>query len=100
MVRFAQLALFLWAAIPAYGLPANKRAPAIVPGSYIVTLKSDLVKPQVDGHLSWVSDVHARSPSRRQTTGINKIWTENFKGYSGHFDDATIEEIRNSADVS
>lgn len=102
MVGFSHLALLLGSLLPAYGFPATSRraAPAVVPGSYIVTLKQGLVEPQVASHLSWVSEVHARSLARRQTSGVNKVWSNSFKGYSGEFDEATVEEILSSDEVS
>ena len=99
MVRFSQVALLLGAVLPAYALPANKRGAAIVPNAYIVTLKSGLPEGQVEDHLSWVSDTHARRATRRDLTGVEKVWTNSFQGYSGKFDSATIEDIKNSEHV-
>jgi oryzin len=99
MVGVKQLALLLGALLPVYGAPTTKRGAAVVEGKYIVTLKKDLVAPQVDSHMSWVSDVHSRSLARRQTSGVDKIWTTSFKGYSGEFDEATLEEIKASDEV-
>jgi len=97
MVGVKQLALLLGAVLPIYAAPAKRDAPT--QGKYIVTLKGNLAKPQVASHLSWVSEVHARSLSRRETSGVDKVWTTSFKGYSGEFDAATIVEILNSDEV-
>ncbi|KAJ9661037.1 Basic amino-acid permease [Neophaeococcomyces mojaviensis] len=77
-------------------------APLSVTGKYIITLKESA---DAAAHVSWISDVHARRLARRQeseepTSGVEKTYEiDTFKGYAGQFDDATIEEIRNSDDV-
>ena len=65
---------------------------------YIVTLKKDLVSPQVDSHVSWVTNIHRRGLERR-AGGIDKVWSKSFKGYSGQFDEQTLKDIRASAEV-
>lgn len=100
--------LFLGAALPFIGaapVPASPQ-PNAVPGKYIVLLKSDLSDAQVESHTSWVSDIHARSLSERQSTDAPPAGVEHtygfgdFHAYAGAFDDATIEQIKSSADVS
>lgn len=100
---FALAALFPALNAAPLPLPQDEPvAPLSVANKYIVTLKTDV---DSTSHLSWVSNVHARSLARRQdnatTSGIEKQYDIDsfFKGYAGEFDQATIEEIKNSGDV-
>ncbi|KAK5071618.1 hypothetical protein LTS08_004640 [Lithohypha guttulata] len=105
---FSKAAFALAALLPALNaapLPLPQDEPSTLPSvahKYIVTLKSGA---DSTSHLSWVSDVHARSLARRQegenvTTGVEKEFTINtWRAYTGQFDDATIEQIKNSDDV-
>lgn len=68
----------------------------IVPGKYIVTLRDAAT---VESHITWVNGVHSRSLSKRDGRGVNRVWKNNFKGYSGEFDEATVGEILQSEDV-
>ena len=78
----------------------DKRAPQVIPGKYIVTLKPGVPLSTVDAHLSWVRR-RSVNLSRRESSGVEKVYSiENFNAYAGSFDAATIEEIRNSEDVS
>jgi len=103
MVSFKSLALHLGALLTATAAPApgSSITRADVAGKYIVTLKSDLVSPQVDSHVSWVNHVQKRGLGLegRSGGGVDKVWNGNFKGYSGEFDDATIAEIEKSEEV-
>lgn len=93
----------------------------IVPDRYIVTLKQNAGTPEISEHLNWVSGTHRRRLEARRWTedhrqtekgreklpgsgtkhkGVEKVWTENFKGYSGEFDQETIQEIAARHDVS
>ncbi|KAL4867023.1 hypothetical protein BDV12DRAFT_128073 [Aspergillus spectabilis] len=102
--------LLLGALLPAvFGAPIiEARRPAEkVPGKYIVTFKSGLEVDQIDAHTTWAANVHKRNLERRDLTerdqfsGIEKNFKINkWAAYSGSFDDATIEEIRNNADVA
>ncbi|KAL3438435.1 subtilisin-like protein [Aspergillus tetrazonus] len=109
MHSFKRSLLLLGALLPAvFGAPVEpRRAAEKVPGKYIVTFKSGLNVDQIDAHTTWASNVHKRNLERRglaerdQYSGIEKNYKINkFAAYSGSFDDATIEEIRNSADVA
>ncbi|KAF4441680.1 hypothetical protein F53441_11940 [Fusarium austroafricanum] len=74
-----------------------------IPGSYIITLKSEIKAPAVKAHLSWVGDVHKRSLEKRKgDNGVEKTFeTEaGFRGYSGTFDDETVKQIKNSPEVA
>ncbi|KAK7755483.1 Suppressor of the cold-sensitive snRNP biogenesis mutant brr1-1 [Diatrype stigma] len=103
MVGFQQLGLLAAAIIPAVtGLPKPLARPRvdldIVPGKYIITLQKGLQQADVDSHFTFAAGIHARSGSG--LWGIAKKWSFNaFNGYSAHFDDDTIEQIRQDASV-
>lgn len=65
---------------------------------FIVTLKNDLLSPQVDSHISWLQGVVGRGLERR-AGGVDRVWSKSFKGYSGAFDDVTLEDIRANTEV-
>ena len=104
--------LALWAAAllpfaagaPLAGEQAEKPAVAsdkLVPNKYIVSLKPGI---QPRDHLAWVEDVHKRSVGKRDglTTGVGKTMSidgTDFMTYSGSFDEATIESIKQNSDV-
>lgn len=68
-------------AVAALGTPRVRRMEdETIPGKYIVTLKEDADKPAIDSHVKWVTSVHARSISRRDKRGVNRVWKNNFKG--------------------
>ncbi|KAK1999882.1 subtilase [Colletotrichum falcatum] len=99
--RFAMLA----AAACAMAAPTRREAAAAAPqtieGSYIITLKDTVSSKGLDSHLSWVNDVHSRSLDKRQFTGAERTFSiSNFRGYSGKFDDATIEIIKQNPEVA
>ncbi|KAF7541746.1 hypothetical protein G7Z17_g11882 [Cylindrodendrum hubeiense] len=74
----------------------------IVKGKYIVIMKPEVATPSLNEHLGWVDDIHKRSLNRRagsSETGVDKVWKDNFKGYSGEFASDTIKEINNSDEV-
>ncbi|SPO03721.1 related to Alkaline protease 1 [Cephalotrichum gorgonifer] len=75
--------------------PAGPTA-AVIADKYIITLKSDVAS--VESHVSWAANLHTQSIQRRGA-GVDKVWSKNFKGYSGQFDEQTIEEIRSNEDV-
>lgn len=79
----------------------DKRGANVIPNNYIVTLKPGVPLSEVDAHLDWVREIQSRSVSRRDITGVDKVYSiEDFKAYAGSFDPATIEQIRNSAQVN
>ncbi|EJT82427.1 oryzin [Gaeumannomyces tritici R3-111a-1] len=103
MVGLKTLALHLAAVLPALAAPVDKPAAAqAVPNSYIVTLKQGASAASFESHLSWVGDVHRRSISKRDTTGVDKVFNlgAGFTAYSGSFDTATLQEIKKSAEVA
>ncbi|KAI1470931.1 subtilisin-like protein [Daldinia caldariorum] len=65
----------------------------VLPGKYIVSLKSDI---DIGVHLNWVQNVHKGSLSRRGTftAGLEKLFGfEGFNGYAGEFDEEVIALI-------
>ncbi|WYZ45727.1 hypothetical protein EsH8_VIII_001043 [Colletotrichum jinshuiense] len=102
MVNFKNITAVV-AALVSFGAaaPTARDEPAPdVTGKFIITLKPGISTRDIDSHLSWVDAVHKRSMSRRDTAGVEKKYKiGKFNGYSGHFDDVTIEELRNNSDV-
>ncbi|ORY72133.1 peptidase S8/S53 domain-containing protein [Pseudomassariella vexata] len=107
MASILRLALFVGALLPA-ALTAPTAAPAaaqqkreVIPGKYLVTLKTGATVSDVESHLTWVSDVHRRSLSKRDTAGVEKTYNiSSWSAYAGEFDDETIAEIKNSPEVA
>ncbi|KAM0187049.1 hypothetical protein ACHAPI_011367 [Fusarium lateritium] len=81
----------------ANALPTDK---GIVPGKFIVALKPTDV--DLDLHSRWVSDVQGQSLTRRgvKSGGIDRTFSfPGFQGYSGSFDEETIEIIKANSSV-
>ncbi|KAG8164459.1 hypothetical protein KVR01_006377 [Diaporthe batatas] len=98
MLALNRLALLLGTWSLAWGHPVNHKR-ASIPGKYIVTLKPGA---DITSHITWANGIQARNV-RRQDAGsgvTNQYAFNSFSGYAGAFDDATIEEIRNSAEVA
>jgi len=78
------------------------REPAVkTEGKYIVILKDGVTSKGAESHLGWVNDVHKRSFGRRDLTGVETTYEigDKFRGYTGQFDEATLEEIKKNPDV-
>lgn len=86
-----------------------------VPDSYIIKFKDHVSADSATNHHSWVQDVHSKKDAERlelrkrgQAPIIETVFeglkhtynVGNFLGYSGHFDEATIEQVRRHPDVS
>jgi cerevisin len=87
----------------------------VVPNSYIVKFKKHVSASHAQDHHAWVQQVHLgrereRSDLRKRSQfplvddvfrGLKHTFHigEEFMGYSGHFDDSTIEEVRRHPDV-
>ena len=103
MVSFKQLGLLAAAILPlANALPQPvmrpRLDPDVIPGKYIVTLKKEIDEATVESHMQFAAGIHARSGSG--LWGISKKWCiKSFHGYSAHFDDNTIEQIRQDPKV-
>lgn len=98
----SRFAAFFCFALRVVALPIleNLQDGDVIPGSYIVTLKKNLEQENVENHLQWLSDVHRRSLSRRDTAGLEKTYEiGTFHAYSGEFDEDAINEISENSDV-
>ena len=101
-------ALLLFLAFFPNELVANHLTTAAVEDSYIVTLKPDVETAVFSAHTAWVNKVHAASVSAvtarnngKKLTGVDRVFdVAGYKGYSGRFDSATLEEIKKSNLVS
>jgi cerevisin len=87
-----------------------------LPNSYVVVFKKHVTDDVAAAHHSWVQNVHfenqhTRTELRKRTQfPFSDTVFEGFKhtyniaggflGYSGHFDDETIEQVRQHPDVS
>lgn len=107
MVAFKKLATLFAAALPlvnASPTPYETRGTSTlaVEGKYIISLKNGIATRDVDSHLEWVRGIHERSLGRRDLNlpGVEKTYgVGSYNGYAGHFDAATIEEIKGNPDV-
>jgi cerevisin len=85
-----------------------------VPDSYIVVFKDHVSKAGAEAHHAWVQDIHETGHNERLElrkrgliddivayAGLGHVYHMPGKllGYSGHFDPATIEQVRASPDV-
>ncbi|KAH8887305.1 subtilisin-like protein [Thozetella sp. PMI_491] len=105
MASFRRLALYLGALLPAVfaapTAPRDVEKREVIPNKYIVTLKTDASSREFESHLTWVSDVHSRSLTKRDTAGLENTYNiSTWKAYAGEFDEATIDAIRNSPEVA
>ncbi|KAI5864946.1 alkaline proteinase [Durotheca rogersii] len=103
MASFRRLALLLGAVLPAiFAAPtAPQQKREIVPNKYIVTLKEGITTEDFKTHVNWARDIHSRSLSKRDTTGIeHEYHISNFNAYSAEFDEETLEQIKNHPDVA
>ncbi|KAI3392512.1 hypothetical protein diail_5553 [Diaporthe ilicicola] len=98
MLCFNKLALALSTLSLVWTHPVQHKRD-VIPGKYIVTLKPDA---DVGSHITWVNGIQARRLRRQDAeSGVSKSYSfKSFSGYAGSFDDATIDEIRNSAEVA
>lgn len=87
----------------------------VIPNSYIIKFKEHVTDAGASDHHSWVQEIHgAREDERLELRkrsqiplvddvfrGLKHTYKigENFLGYSGHFDDAVIEQVRRHPDV-
>jgi len=84
--------------------------------SYIIKFKSHVTQTLASDHHSWVEDLHVKTQSaktelrkRSQSPMVDDIFSGlkhtfniagSLMGYSGHFDEDVIEQIRRHPDVS
>lgn len=93
-------------AAPTTGREVNIRSSTIIKDGYIIKLKPG-VTSNLEAHTMWVNNIHKRNLAKRgldtrRYRGIERMFTgkNHFNGYAGEFDELTIEEIRNSPEVS
>ncbi|KAF2993013.1 hypothetical protein E8E13_000713 [Curvularia kusanoi] len=84
----------------------RQEADAIIPGKYIVQLKPDTDIASIAAHHNVVREIHARNLAKRdvaaaeEEAGVEREFGfGDFKGYSGAFDEATIEELKSLPEV-
>lgn len=86
-----------------------------IPNSYIIKFKDHVRHDAAAAHHSWVQDLHLSSQSARlelrkrsQFPFVDEVFeglrhtyniAGSFLGYSGHFDDSVIEQLRRHPDV-
>jgi hypothetical protein len=123
-MRYATLSLLplLASASPVQvGTIHNEVAPLLsttnaeeVPNSYMIVFKKHVKDSDAKDHHEWVQSIHTQSESDRMELrkrsqfpladevfeGLKHTYTDVLKGYSGHFDDETIEQIRRHPHVS
>jgi len=87
-----------------------------IPNSYIVKFKDHVTESSATDHHSWVQKIHLEGEDERlelRKRGLIRVVDDVFRGlkhtykigrgflgYSGHFDDAVIEQVRRHPDVS
>ena len=87
-----------------------------IPNSYIIKFKDHVTKSGASDHQSWIQQLHEDREVERlelrkrgQTPltddvfhGVKHLYNigQSFMGYSGHFDDHVIEQVRRHPDVS
>lgn len=105
MQPFARLVALAAAALPFFVLAApvpEAAAGDVIPGKWIIQLKPEA---NIAAVASQVQDIHARNIARREISDAEIGGIENeydlgsFKGYSGSFDTATVEELKNLPEV-
>jgi cerevisin len=88
----------------------------VVPNSYIIKFKKHVTDSSASNHHSWIQKIHGSRESERQELRkrgqiplVNDVFRglkhtykigQEFVGYSGHFDDEVIEQVRMHPDVS
>jgi cerevisin len=87
-----------------------------IPNSYIIKFKDHVKQSDAAAHHSWVLDLHRSTESRKLElrkrsqfpmlddafNGLKHTYNiaGSFLGYSGHFDDAVVDQLRRHPDVS
>jgi hypothetical protein len=109
MQFLTRLAALAAVAAPFLATAAPFKASEVVKGKYIIQLKPGVDVATIAAHHHRVRDIHRRNIlSRRdqpydapETGGVeNEYAFGDFVGYSGGFDEATIEELRKLPEVS
>ena len=84
----------------------------VVPNSYIIKFKKHVTDDKVSDHHNWIQKIHSSRmdlKKRGQIPMVDDVFRglkhtykigQDFMGYSGHFDEDTIEAVRRHPDVS
>lgn len=97
--------------------PLREKAPlhaaqngAHIADSYLIKFKDHLTQSLAVEHYNWVQDVHDSSmllakrsqmPMSDAFSGLKHIYNmQGLMGYSGHFDESVIDQVRMHPDVS
>jgi hypothetical protein len=103
------LAALAAVAAPFLALGAPFKQSEVVKGKYIIQLRPDVDIATIVAHHNKVRDIHKRNILTRrdlsgdapETGGVeNEYGFGEFHGYSGGFDEATIEELKKMPEVS
>lgn len=87
----------------------------VIPNSYLIKFKKHVTETSAQDHHSWIQQIHASNEEERlelrkrgQFPLVDDVFRglkhtykigEHFMGYSGHFDDSVIEQVRSHPDV-
>ena len=105
MPSFTRLFAFVAAVVPLLSQAAPVAPQAVngtIPGRWIIQLKPEVDIAAVAAHKLKVREIHARNLVRRggESAGIEHEYGFGaFKGYSGAFDDVTVDELKNLPEV-
>jgi cerevisin len=88
----------------------------VVPNSYIIKFKKHVSDNSAEAHQTWIQEIHTFRESERadlkkrgQMPLVDDVFRglkhtykigQDFLGYSGHFDEEVIEQVRRHPDVS
>lgn len=107
MQFLTRLAALAAVAAPFLAIAAPFKQSEVVKGKYIIQLRPDVDVATIAAHHHKVRDIHRRNLSKRdlsadapETGGVeNEYGFGDFHGYSGGFDEATIEELKKLPEV-
>jgi cerevisin len=68
-----------------------------IPSSYIVTFKEGTSLEAINAHTAFIHSAALQSSSQHE--GLNHVYLSTIKGYSGHFDEQTLDLIRSTPEV-
>jgi len=85
----------------------------VVPNSYIIKFKKHVSDNSAEAHQTWIQEIHTfreteRADLKKRGQMVDDVFRglkhtykigQDFLGYSGHFDDEVIEQVRRHPDV-
>ncbi|KAM5442607.1 Secreted subtilisin-like serine protease sub11 [Microsporum ferrugineum] len=90
-------------AVDAARLLSSPNDKDVVPNSYLVVMKDSVTSAEFDSHVTWATDIHGESVSRRGADGLNgfkySYKINGWHAYSGSFHQETLDEILNNDKV-